>query len=105
MSDARTRSRNAPAGPSPFAVAAASLPHEKFSDPQVTAKGEPRASVPLKHLDTLWLNTGTLCNLACASCYIESSPTMRQSQLLTQFLLTAVAQLSSSFCKGGVEYR
>ena len=75
MSDTRTRSRNAPAGPSPFAVEAASLPREKFSDPQVTAKGEPRASVPLKHLDTLWLNTGTLCNLACASCYIESSPT------------------------------
>jgi sulfatase maturation enzyme AslB (radical SAM superfamily) len=22
----------------------------------------------------LWLNTGTLCNLACATCYIESSP-------------------------------
>lgn len=75
MSDARTRSRNAPAGPSPFAVKAASLPREKFSDPQVTARGEPRASVPLKHLDMLWLNTGTLCNLACASCYIESSPT------------------------------
>ena len=28
----------------------------------------------LRHLDTLWLNTGTLCNLACKSCYIESSP-------------------------------
>jgi MoaA/NifB/PqqE/SkfB family radical SAM enzyme len=23
----------------------------------------------------LWFNTGTLCNLACKSCYIESSPT------------------------------
>jgi len=30
--------------------------------------------VKLHRLDTLWLNTGTLCNLACASCYIESSP-------------------------------
>jgi hypothetical protein len=30
--------------------------------------------VALERLDTLWLNTGTLCNLACASCYIESSP-------------------------------
>ncbi|HEX9931352.1 MAG TPA: radical SAM protein [Allosphingosinicella sp.] len=29
----------------------------------------------LERLETLWLNTGTLCNLACASCYIESSPT------------------------------
>jgi uncharacterized Fe-S cluster-containing radical SAM superfamily protein len=25
-------------------------------------------------LRTLWINTGTLCNLACAKCYIESSP-------------------------------
>ena len=29
----------------------------------------------LERLETLWLNTGTLCNLACTSCYIESSPT------------------------------
>ncbi|WOE74632.1 radical SAM protein [Alterisphingorhabdus coralli] len=28
----------------------------------------------MRGLDTLWINTGTLCNLACASCYIESSP-------------------------------
>ena len=75
MNEARTKSRNAPAGPSPFAVEAAPLPREKFSDPLVTAKGEARASVPLAKLDTLWLNTGTLCNLACATCYIESSPT------------------------------
>ena len=74
MSEARTKSRNAPAGPSPFAVEAAPLPREKFTDPRVTAKGEARARVPLAKLDTLWLNTGTLCNLACATCYIESSP-------------------------------
>ena len=30
--------------------------------------------MPLVRLETLWLNTGTLCNLACTSCYIESSP-------------------------------
>ncbi|MEO1045653.1 MAG: radical SAM protein [Pseudomonadota bacterium] len=29
----------------------------------------------MRALETLWINTGTLCNLACASCYIESSPT------------------------------
>lgn len=75
MNEARTRSRNAPSGPSPFRVEAAALPAEKFSDPRVTAKGEQRASVALTKLDTLWLNTGTLCNLACATCYIESSPT------------------------------
>ena len=61
---------------SPFAVrAAAPLDPRKFVDADVTAKGERRARVPIEHLDTLWLNTGTLCNLACASCYIESSPT------------------------------
>ena len=47
----------------------------KFRNPDVTAKGEPRASVPLSKLDTLWINTGTLCNITCANCYIESSPT------------------------------
>jgi sulfatase maturation enzyme AslB (radical SAM superfamily) len=47
---------------------------EKFQDPAVTAGGERRATVPLERLETLWLNTGTLCNLTCANCYIESSP-------------------------------
>lgn len=46
----------------------------KFRDIAVTAKGETRARVALKSLDTLWFNTGTLCNLTCANCYIESSP-------------------------------
>ncbi len=46
----------------------------KFSDPQVTATGERRATVVLKGLKTLWFNTGTLCNLACTGCYIDSSP-------------------------------
>ncbi len=51
------------------------LDPQKFQDPNTTAKGEQRASVPLKHLDTLWFNTGTLCNIECKNCYIESSPT------------------------------
>ena len=56
-----------------------SAPHpalkpEKFKDPAVTAKGETRASVALTRLDTLWVNTGTLCNIACIHCYIESGP-------------------------------
>ncbi|WP_309139720.1 radical SAM protein [Siccirubricoccus sp. G192] len=46
----------------------------KSRDPQVTAKGERRASVGLGALRTLWVNTGTLCNIACRNCYIESSP-------------------------------
>src|SRR5438477_9117010 len=47
----------------------------KFRDPDVTLTGAPRARVALRSLETLWFNTGTLCNLACGHCYIESSPT------------------------------
>ncbi len=46
----------------------------KFQDPFITAKGEPRAHVALKALETVWFNTGTLCNLTCGHCYIELSP-------------------------------
>lgn len=46
----------------------------KFRDPELTDNGERRASVELKRLETVWFNTGTLCNLACENCYIESSP-------------------------------
>jgi len=47
----------------------------KFVDPEFTADGVPRARVPLSHPETLWFNTGTLCNIECANCYILSSPT------------------------------
>lgn len=46
----------------------------KFIDPHVTASGDERAHVALKSLDTLWFNTGTLCNISCRNCYIESTP-------------------------------
>ena len=46
----------------------------KFSDPYWTAKGEQRAVVSPLPLKTLWFNTGTLCNLSCEGCYIESTP-------------------------------
>ena len=50
-------------------------PHSaKFSDPWRTAEGKARARVALNGLRTLWFNTGTLCNLACGNCYIESTP-------------------------------
>jgi Radical SAM superfamily/4Fe-4S single cluster domain len=49
-------------------------PNAKFHDPLITAKGEPRAVVPFDGLATLWFNTGTLCNIACHNCYIDSSP-------------------------------
>ena len=48
---------------------------QKFQDPDWTVTGEERARVPLTRLETLWINTGTLCNITCANCYIESSPT------------------------------
>ncbi len=46
----------------------------KFDDPRVTADGQTRATVALSQPETLWFNTGTLCNIECASCYIASSP-------------------------------
>lgn len=49
-------------------------PATKFSHPEITAKGERRASVSYTGTKTLWFNTGTLCNIECANCYIESSP-------------------------------
>ncbi len=56
---------------------------EKFQDPDHTAKGEPRAYVGLDHLETLWINTGTLCNIECVNCYIESSPSNDRLVYLT----------------------
>jgi hypothetical protein len=56
------------------AATAARPDPRKFSDPFITANGQRRAQVALRSLDTLWFNTGTLCNLTCQRCYIESSP-------------------------------
>ncbi|MBO6523849.1 MAG: radical SAM protein [Balneolaceae bacterium] len=55
----------------------------KFVDEQTTAKGEDRAYVDLVKLETLWINTGTRCNLACENCYIESSPTNDELSFIT----------------------
>ena len=46
----------------------------KFQDKKVTADGQNRASVALRNPETLWFNTGTLCNIQCENCYILSSP-------------------------------
>ena len=54
---------------------AAPQPTAKFQDPARTAKGAPRATVALSDPQTLWFNTGTLCNIECSNCYIASSPT------------------------------
>ena len=57
-----------------FADAAPAL-GKKFSNPEITLDGSSRARVTLRGLKTLWVNTGTLCNVTCEHCYIESSPT------------------------------
>lgn len=71
-----TRAPNSAEGPSATAPEHMhpAISFAKFSHPEVTATGERRASVSLKALETLWFNTGTLCNLTCENCYIESSP-------------------------------
>jgi len=63
---------------------APALATEKFRDPDVTARGEIRAKVSLEALGTLWFNTGTLCNLTCLNCYIESSPRNDRLEYLTR---------------------
>lgn len=70
------------------------LDPQKFQDPQFTAKGDRRASVALTHPETLWFNTGTLCNIACVGCYIESSPTNdRLVYITTAEVVTYLDQL------------
>ncbi len=98
----RTHSRNMPPGASPFAVAGAALPVAKFADPNWTAKGQPRARVPLVALETLWFNTGTLCNLACANCYIESSPT---NDALVYLAAADVTRYLGEIAEGGLPTR
>ncbi len=61
----------------------ATLSPLKFQDPLRTAKGEERAFVAFDGFQTLWFNTGTLCNITCVNCYIESSPTNDRLVYLT----------------------
>ncbi|MCP4203941.1 MAG: radical SAM protein [bacterium] len=50
------------------------LDSDKFQYSDVTADGSERAWVDFERLETLWFNTGTLCNIECRRCYIDSSP-------------------------------
>lgn len=52
----------------------------KFRDPEFTTYAQPRARVVFSHYETVWFNTGTLCNIACLNCYMASSP--RNDQLV-----------------------
>jgi uncharacterized Fe-S cluster-containing radical SAM superfamily protein len=74
------------------------LDPRKFQDPFITAKGERRAWVTLKSLDTLWFNTGTLCNLTCQHCYIESSP---KNDRLVYLTASEVAEYLDEIETGG----
>jgi MoaA/NifB/PqqE/SkfB family radical SAM enzyme len=74
----------------------------KFRDPAVTANGETRATVPLRRLDTLWFNTGTLCNLTCANCYIESSP---RNDRLAYLSLDEVREYLDEIARDGLPTR
>jgi MoaA/NifB/PqqE/SkfB family radical SAM enzyme len=50
------------------------LSDNKFKDQKITADGSNRAFIEARNIKTLWFNTGTLCNIECKNCYIESSP-------------------------------
>lgn len=67
-----------------------SEPHttRKFDDPLVTASGAARAQVAFVGYQTLWFNTGTLCNITCHNCYIESSPRNDRLVYLTRSEVT-----------------
>jgi len=60
------------------------MQYHKFEHPEITAKGQKRASVSLTKLETLWFNTGTQCNLSCSNCYIESTPTNDKLVFITK---------------------
>ena len=52
----------------------ANISKNKFKNPFITADGNKRAFIEAKKIKTLWFNTGTLCNIECKNCYVESSP-------------------------------
>ena len=60
------------------------LDPRKFRNPEHTADGQERAGVAFKRLRTLWFNTGTLCNITCQNCYIESNPSNDRLAYLTR---------------------
>jgi len=90
---------NAMGAVAPAASAPQKLGLDKFRDPRVTADGSPRASVDLRALRTLWINTGTLCNLECVGCYIESSPL---NDRLSYITATEVAEYLDEIARDGL---
>jgi len=51
---------------------------------------EPAPVQRLEKLETLWVNTGSLCNIACQNCFMESSPA---NDSLSYMRLEAVREL------------
>lgn len=93
-----------PAATSPFVTERPrTLSPRKFVDPLRTLDGSPRASVALERLETLWFNTGTLCNIACANCYIDSSPTNDALAYLTRADARAFLNEINAQGRGAVE--
>ena len=68
----------------------------KFCDPKFTLEGESRAHVDPLKLDTLWINTGSLCNLSCENCYIESTPTNDRLAFISESEVRALLNEISS---------
>ena len=87
---------------SPFATHRDIAAPGRFVDPFVTADGSRRASVAQTRLETLWFNTGTLCNIACANCYIESSPT---NDALTYLTVEDVTRYLAEIADSGLPTR
>ncbi len=54
------------------------------------APAAPAPRQPLETFATLWVNTGTLCNIACRHCFMESSPTNDALAYFTPADLAAV---------------
>ena len=46
----------------------------KWTTPTTTADGDMRAWVAPGALETVWFNTGSVCNIACTDCFMQSSP-------------------------------
>ena len=74
----------------------------KFDDPDVTQTGERRASGALERLETVWFNTGTLCNITCQNCYIESSPS---NDRLAYIAAAEVTSLLDELLRDGYDTR
>ncbi len=87
---------------SPFATRRDAAGPGRFVDPFVTADGSRRASVDQTRLETLWFNTGSLCNIACVNCYIESSPT---NDALAYLTLDDVARYLAEIADAGLPTR